>query len=154
MPRITGHGQTVGHLLGRALFSAGVLLSSGCGRSDISGSYVASDQNSAIMLQIVESPDRHLSGQVTALFVQPDGKIQNVNEAVSGAADGTSLTIETKPNGMLTIGPELSGTVNWKGGIELTGPARNGQVTTLLFERGTAGQFQMTASQVRSRSDA
>lgn len=153
MPRKIRSGCILQWTLYLVVLSSAVAASSGCARSDVSGTYMASDQHATIMLQIVETPDRHLSGQVTGVFVQPDGKIQNVNEAISGAVDGVSLTIETKPNGTLTIGPELSGAMNWKHEIELTGPARNGQVATFVFVRGTAEQFQTMAAQVRSRSD-
>src|SRR5690348_11215907 len=72
---------------------ASVVLVTGCQRS-ISGSYLASDNSAALWLQVVKTPDNHLTGQLAANILKLDGSIEQNSVAVSGAIDGENVTIQ------------------------------------------------------------
>lgn len=77
-------------LCGTALVAVSLL--TGC-QSDISGAYLASDQNAVCWLQLVKTPDNHLTGQLAASVMKPDGSIEQGSIPVTGAVDGENVSI-------------------------------------------------------------
>ena len=53
------------------LLTVGLLAASGC-RREISGTYLATDPNGAVWLQLVRTPDNHLTGQLAISTLKPD----------------------------------------------------------------------------------
>src|SRR5580658_1188190 len=87
-------------MFGRKEFLLGVLpacvslvLMVGCHRS-ISGSYLASDKSAVVWLQVVRTPDNHLTGQMAANVLKPDGTIEQNSASITGAVDGENVTIQ------------------------------------------------------------
>ena len=134
-------------LLGLMLACASLPLVTGCQRN-ISGSYLASDNSAVLWLQVVRTPDNHLTGQLAANVLKPDGSIEQNSAPVSGAVDGENVTIQ----GSRFFGLEsfvLSGTL--KGNmLTLTGA----QSVPLIFTRSTSSEFQAKVSELNARSQS
>lgn len=69
-----------------------MILMAGC-QHHISGSYLASENSAVMWLQVVRTPDDHLTGQIAADVLKPDGTLVQNAVSISGAIDGESLTI-------------------------------------------------------------
>lgn len=85
--------QIGGRLLCVALLLATI---AGCGERNISGSYLAKGQGSIGWLQIVQTPDKHLTGQYETVTVNNDGKLDYHAAPVTGAIDGETVTLAIK----------------------------------------------------------
>ena len=135
----------------RALFALGFLgvaslvLLSGC-RSNISGSYLALDDNTVCWLQLVRTPDNHLTGQLAASVLKQDGSIERNSTSVTGAVDGENVTIQG--NGFLGLQSfALSGMLNGNT-LTLTGS----ESIPVTFRRSTLAEYQRQESALNSRS--
>jgi hypothetical protein len=124
-----------------------VALIAGCHRN-ISGSYLASDNSDVIWLQVVRTPDNHLTGQLAANVLKPDGTIEQNSISITGAVDGENVTIQ----GSRFFGLEsfvLSGTLNGNA-LTLTGA----QSVPLTFTRSTPAEFQAKVAALNARSQS
>ena len=127
------------------LIAIGVL--SSC-RRNISGSYLASDSGGVCWLQVVRTPDNHLTGQLAASLLKPDGHIEESTATVNGAIDGENVTISG--SGFLGLHEfTLSGTLN-RNTLTLTGA----QPIPISFKRATVAEFQSAESALNVRSQA
>jgi hypothetical protein len=72
-----------GYLIGTLLCCVAVLAAPVYGEG-ISGTYVGKGVNLAVLVQIVESPDRHLTGRYEQIALQPDGKLNEMNAVLTG----------------------------------------------------------------------
>jgi hypothetical protein len=133
-------------LRGMSTYAAvAMALTVGC-HSNISGSYLASDDSAVIWLQVVRTPDNHLTGQLAANVLKPDGTIEQNSALVTGAVDGENVTIQ----GSRFFGLEsfvLSGTLNGNV-LTLTGA----QSVPLTFARSTSAEFQAKVADLNVRS--
>ncbi|SPE22764.1 hypothetical protein SBA5_360002 [Candidatus Sulfotelmatomonas gaucii] len=139
---------TVPSLRGAGFFGlTALILITGCHR-DISGSYLATDQNSVAWLQLVRTPDNHLTGQLAASIVKPDGTIEHSNVSVSGAVDGENVTLSG--SGFLGLQSFiLAGTL--KGDtLTLTGA----QPIPVTLKRATLTVYQQQIATLNTRSQA
>jgi len=122
-----------------------VVLLVGCHRS-ISGAYLASDKSAVVWLQVVRTPDNHLTGQIAATALKPNGSIEQNSASVIGVVDGENVTIQ----GSRFFGLEsfvLSGTLNGNV-LTLTGA----QSVPLSFTRSTPAEFQAKVAELNARS--
>jgi hypothetical protein len=71
---------------------AGALAMSGCQR-EISGKYIAKFSNGVYWLQLVRTPDDHLTGQLETSSLGKDGKIERNSVSVAGAVNAGNVTI-------------------------------------------------------------
>ena len=136
--------------LSDVLPACGVLaavLMAGCQRN-ISGSYLAGDNNAVLWLQIVRTPDNHLTGQLAANVLKPDGTIEQNSVSISGAVDAENVTIQgSRFFGLDTF--VLSGTL--RGNVlTLTGA----QSVPLTFTRSTPAEFQAKVAVLNARSQS
>jgi hypothetical protein len=124
-----------------------MLLVAGC-RRDISGAYLASDNTAACWLELVRTPDNHLTGQLSAYTLKPDGTIAQSSTAVTGAVDGENATLTaTRLLGLETL--TFSGTL--KGDtLTLTGS----QPIPVMFNRSTLSDYQAKIADLNSRSQS
>lgn len=83
--RTPNQSSAVGSLILSTL--AAVVLLTGCQRS-ISGTYLVSDNGSVVWLELVRTPDNHLTGQLSLTTLKPDGTIDRNSVSVAGAIDG------------------------------------------------------------------
>jgi hypothetical protein len=142
MPR-TRQRRSAAVATARILIGAAVLLS-GC-HQNISGSYIASDKSTVASLQVVRTPDNHLTGQLSASTLRPDGTIDRNSVSITGAVDGENVTIQ----GSRFFGLEsfvLSGTLN---GNELT--LTGAQSVPLVFTRSTASEIQAKLAELNAQ---
>ena len=115
---------------------------------NISGSYLASDNGAVCWLEVVRTPDRHLTGQLASSVLKPDGQIEQTAATVTGAIDGENVTISG--SGFLGLSEfTLSGTLDWNT-LTLTGA----QPIPISFKRATVGEFQSAESALNTRSQA
>lgn len=68
------------------------MLLSGC-KKDVSGSYLATDEDTVCWLQLVRTPDDHLSGQIVTSTLKPDGQVEHGSVSLSGAVNGEDITL-------------------------------------------------------------
>ena len=124
-----------------------VVLMAGC-HSNISGSYLASDNSAVVWLQVVRTPDNHLTGQIATNVLKPDGTIEQNSVSITGAVDGENVTIQ----GSRFFGLEsfvLSGTLSGNV-LTLTGA----QSVPLTFTRSTPAEFQAKVAELNARSQS
>ena len=107
---------------------------------------MANDQSTVCWLQLVRTPDNHLSGQITYATVTKDGQIQRNSVAVTGAIDGDIVTISgSKFLGVDTF--TFSG-VHHGGYLTLTGA----EATPMTFKRATLAEYQAKESALQAQS--
>jgi hypothetical protein len=123
-----------------------------CSKVDLSGTYLASDPNMAMMLQLEEAPDNRISGRLSFLTLDSGGRIESATAAVTGAADGSALTLTVQSVPSLPVATTLSGNQSAPGRLTLNGPAKDGQVQTWTWEQSTFFVFQTLAQNLRTRS--
>jgi hypothetical protein len=119
----------------------------GC-HSSISGSYLAGDKSALVWLQVVRTPDNHLTGQMAEDILKPDGTVEQNSVPITGAVDGENVTIQ----GSRFFGLEsfvLSGTI---GGNVLT--LTGAQSVSLAFARSTPAEFQAKVAALNAQSQS
>lgn len=119
-------------------------LLTGC-RRNISGYYVASDKSAVLFLEVAQTSDNHLTGQLDSHVLKPNGGIEQNSVAVRGSVYGENVTIQ----GSDLFGSKsfvLSGTLSKN---ELTGAGAAGP---LRFSRVPPSEFQAKLAELRMRS--
>jgi hypothetical protein len=132
--------------LGLRLICLAALLMTGCHR-EVSGAYMAKFPNAVVWLQLVKTPDNHLTGQFVGLTLEADGKIDEKNANVAGAVDGETMILSTA--GIFGVqGGTLSGNLNGNK-LTLTGP----QLAPVVLNRANLNEYQreVNALSVKSR---
>jgi hypothetical protein len=126
---------------------AALVLLTGC-KKDVSGSYLADDKVSLCWLQLVRTPDDHLTGQIVSSVLQPDGKIEHGSVSLTGAVNGENVTLTG--GGFLGIASTtLSGTFDGNT-LTLTGV----QSTPVSLKRATLADYQAQLAEQVTRSEA
>lgn len=133
--------------------AAASLLLSGCWRHDVSGKYIAKFTNGVYWLQLVETPDKHLTGQFDTLVLGSDGKIVYSNLSVTGAADGGNISMLLKPISFLPFTVTASGTLDGDQ-LTLTGGFTGGQPSTVVLVRSDASEYQAQVRILNAQSQA
>lgn len=119
----------------------------GCQR-DISGTYLVSDPSSVVWLQLVRTPDNHLTGQLVVSVLKPDGQINRSSVSIAGAVDGENVTLAG--NGLFGLqSGTLSGTLSG-GMLTLTGA----QAEPIVLKRAALMDYQTQISELNGRSQA
>lgn len=127
-------------------------LAAACSKADVSGTYLASDPNMAMMLQLEEAADSRVNGQLTFLTIDANGHLENTSTNVTGAADGGVINLTVQPAPSLPIGTALSGSQKSGGQLALSGTTKDGRVQTWTLEQSTFFVFQTMAAALRARS--
>jgi hypothetical protein len=90
--------------------------------ASITGVYVANDPGSALLVQIVQTPDGRLSGRMEAMTVDTSGKLRDRTSVIEGAADHGEVTLSPKSPILLGAAPSMTGhlsgdqlTLSWGG---------------------------------------
>ena len=135
MPKLYCHGLAV------------LVLLTGCKR-DISGTYLGSDAATVVWLQLVRTPDNHLTGQLSASLLKADGTIDRRSVSVTGAVDGESVTLTG--HGFLGLQTDsLSGTFE-SGKLTLTGV----QPTPIILKRSALTDYQAQVAALDAKSQS
>jgi hypothetical protein len=126
---------------------AAIVLLTGC-KKDVSGSYLAADNTGICWLQLVRTPDDHLTGQLVVSELKSDGKIDHKSASLSGAVAGENIALTT--SGFLGLSTAtLSGTFDGKS-LTLTGV----QTTPVTLTRTTLSEYQSKLAEQTTRSQA
>jgi hypothetical protein len=126
---------------------AALALLCGCHR-DISGTYLASDEGGVVSVQLVRTPDDHLTGQFAVAQLKEDGTIDRKSVTLTGAVDGENISITSA--GLLGIqSTTLSGTLNGDT-LTLTGSLAQ----PLVLKRSSLTVYQAQMNQLNGRSQA
>jgi hypothetical protein len=121
------------------------VLLTGC-KQDISGTYLASDNSTVVWLQLVRTPDNHLTGQLAASVMKPDGSIDRNSAPITGAVDGENVTLSgSRLFGLQTL--TLSGTLEGDK-LTLTGV----ESTPFVLKRSSLTQYQAQEAALNARS--
>jgi hypothetical protein len=166
-PGLPGRGQSVmplfsesyhhctPRLFGRwilpIIIAALSLAAVGCSRS-ASGEYVGSTATSVVRLQLVETPDKHVSGQMNVATLKPDGTIVSETLQISGTTDGDNLSL-TASAPPVPLGPvfNLSGTYGWSS-LNITESSLSGQLKTITMNRSGTKEYNAALSQLQKQS--
>ena len=131
----------------RLCWLAALVLLTGC-KKDVSGSYLASDQQTVCWLPLVRTPDDHVTGQMVCSVMKPDGGIDHESASLTGAVNGENITLSGGGFfGMATT--TLSGTFDGNS-LMLTGE----QSTPLTLKRATLADYQALIGEQNKRSQA
>ncbi|WP_162634340.1 hypothetical protein [Ralstonia sp. GX3-BWBA] len=84
----------------------------GCGPKSVSGGYLGKTPGTVVWLQLVETPDKHITGQLNTSTIDKDGKLLYITAPVTGAVDGQSISLSVKRDVLLAATVQLGGTVN------------------------------------------
>lgn len=145
--RVLYHGSRAAAL---GLGVAALLLLPGCEKS-ISGSYLASDQRAVCWLQLVQTPDNHVTGQLDALIMKPDGSVERDSISVTGASDGNNVSLK----GSSFLGLEsvmLSGSLQGDE-LALTGSqSLTAQTIPATFTRSSVTAYQAQVAELNARA--
>jgi hypothetical protein len=125
------------------LLSALALLSS-CQR-EVSGKFLAKFSNGVYWLQIVRTPDNHLTGQLESLLIGKDGRIQREAVAVTGAVNAGNVTISATMFGLQVV--TLSGALD---GSKLT--LTGGNPSPLVLGRSDMSEYEQVAKDLNIQS--
>ena len=126
---------------------AALTLLCGCQR-DISGTYLAADKATVCWLQLVRTPDDHLTGQFDCSVLGADGKIEMNNVPVTGAVNAANVTITiSKFFGLQTV--TLGGILD---GNKLT--LSGGASASFILKRADFNEYQQQLRQLDASAQA
>lgn len=126
---------------------AALILLSGCKR-DISGMYLVNDKVAVCWLQLVRTPDNHLTGQLIGSVLKSDGQVERSSVALTGAVDGENVSLTG--GGFLGLSTTtFSGTLEGDS-LTLTGV----QPTPITFKRASLAEYQAQIGGQNNRAQA
>lgn len=125
-------------------FIAAMVLLSGCQR-EISGKYIGKFTNGVWWLQLVRTPDNHLTGQLETSVLNADGRIERQTVSITGAVNGANVTISAKQLGFDVL--TLSGTLDGNK-LTLTG----GQPSPMVLTRSDLSDYQRQINTVNTQA--
>jgi hypothetical protein len=116
----------------------------------LSGTYVAHDARSAAMLQLTQTDNGQITGVVSIVEINSEGKIDSRQRSVNGALDNGQIMLSFS-SGLNTTA--LAGTVNGNS-IALQHVDPQGGVDSLVFARASAAQFKTYADEMKAKGRA
>ena len=122
----------------------------------LSGTYVGKASNGAFLVQLVETGDGHLTGRYEQVLLQPEGKIDDLNAGITGAADGQTVVVTIKPSEFLSGTIAASGTIEGRL-LHLSGGGNGGSLNLNLLrsdEEDFRAQVASLTEQARQINDA
>ena len=122
-----------------------VLLLCGC-RKDISGSYIATGKNTVCWLQLVRTPDNHLTGQITFSTLTAAGSIERKGTPITGAINEDDVTL-TMPTVLGFQTGSLAGTLQGNK-LTLTGA----EEAPLVLVRSDLVQYEQQVKKLEDQS--
>ena len=106
----------------------------------ISGTYVGKSNNGAFLIQIVQTDDGHLTGRYEQIVLYQDGRLDDMNAAITGATDGQTIAVTIKPSEFLASNFVVSGIVQGRE-LHLSGGG-NGHNLTLNMLKSDEADFR------------
>jgi hypothetical protein len=109
--------------------------------ADAGGSFITAGEDRIEFFQIVEAPDRSLSGSVILVTVTDAGKLDTKQFALTGAKEGKSLQIVLK-SGAWGLGDAVFIGEEHGDRLRLTAAAANGGLASGTYTRATMTDFE------------
>jgi hypothetical protein len=108
----------------RPLALFGLVVAAPAYADGISGTYVEKASDGAVLVQVVQTSDGHLTGRLEMIALRPSGELVDMNALITGASDGHTLVISVQPTNVSMPSRTISGTVDGtlmslKGGLDL-----------------------------------
>jgi hypothetical protein len=128
----------------KSMIAAFVLSLSASAEASISGTYVGSGPDIAVLLQLVETNGGQLSGRYEQQKVVSGNRIEPLNASVSGTSDGKTVVLQIRPTEVLSSTYVLSGTISGSA-LQIDGGGY-GQTFHLNLATGTEEDFKAKAS--------
>ncbi|MFM2372866.1 MAG: hypothetical protein RIS85_2588, partial [Pseudomonadota bacterium] len=119
-------------------------LSACSGSSDLPGSYIASEDGAAFMVQITSVEKGQLKGTLAAVVVDESGKTSAGTRPLSGTVEGDALNLSVENGDGLTV---VTGAVEGDG-LRLTFFSK-GSSSQLKFTKSDASRFDELANATR-----
>lgn len=116
--------------------------------SGISGTYVDTSANVAIIAQIVQTSDGHLTGHYRETVMQ-GRKLNDLNASITGASDGRTITFTLKPDEAFAPSLSLSGTI--EGNTLRASGGGYGKSITLNLVKASENDFEEKVSDLKAR---
>ena len=127
---------------------AALVLLGGC-KKNLSGTYLAEDKGTVCWLQLVRTPDDHLTGQIVSSDLTPGGKIERGSVPLTGAVNGEDVTLTGSSGFLQTSNMTLSGKFD---GNTLT--VAGVQPAPITLKRATLAEYQARLVDQTTRSQA
>jgi hypothetical protein len=102
------------------MLAASLATASSALANDLSGTWVAKGAALAVMIQIVETDGGNVTGRYAQVALQSDGKLTQMDAAITGATDGQTAILTIKPAELFSGSVVASGTVSGSA-LHLTG---------------------------------
>lgn len=101
------------------------------GLCSVSGLYLARYNDGVAMLQLIETPDHHITGNLRVVVVKKGGELVRTSYAITGAADGQNVSMERQGGSPITA-------IATGNGIRVVGLSESASV----FQRGSLDEFE------------
>lgn len=125
----------------RIILAALCLTAPTLGLCSVSGLYIAHYSDGVAMLQIIETPDHRISGNLRMVAVKKEGRLIRTSYTIVGAVDGQNISMELQHGSPITA-------VATGNGIRVVGLGENASV----FQRGSLDEFERQAAALQSAS--
>ncbi|MBS0277855.1 MAG: hypothetical protein JSR81_09545 [Proteobacteria bacterium] len=125
----------------------------GCSLSSATGTYLAKFTNGLARLELVQSGDHMLTGEVDWVSFDTNGRLTSSSASVTGMMDGGAVNLTFKGNAFLSGTSTGAGELGWNG-ITLTGNFNGGKVSTVTFARANELEYQWTLVAVEKNAQA
>ena len=129
----------------QACFAIAATLAISACQSDVSGKYLAKYSDGICWLQLVRTPDNHVTAQIETDQLRSDGKIDRNAAALEGAVDGNNVALSARAFGLQVV--TLAGSIQG-GKLTLTGL----QAEPLVLVRSDMAEYQSELKKLNSRS--
>ena len=129
-----------------------VLTLAGCSRS-VSGSYFSQNVLFAQLLQLTETPDKHLIGTIQTVTLQDNGSLERDTANVTGAVDGDTVAISIEA-GFLGGSRNVSGKISGQT-IDLIVPAKGNRLAHhAVYTKADVAQFETASNELLTIGNA
>lgn len=123
-----------------------------CGDKSLSGTYIAKFANGVGLLQLIETPDKHVTGQLQTV-ANIEGAVQKVSYTVTGAVDGNNVSLSLQPTVLLAQPIPMAGSFT-SAALTLTGMLASAEPVTRTFTRGEIKDFEALVSETNEQAAA
>lgn len=134
--------------IGISALLASALFVTACGKPNVTGQYVLAGDDGAVMLQLVQTPDQTLTGQINSAYIDKSGKVEQVQRLVTGVTDNGAITLATKANSF------LEGQAGYTGRLSGNTLTLTGQSGTMALKKSSAATFEKALVSIQTKSEA
>jgi hypothetical protein len=125
----------------RIFLAALCLIAPTLGLCSVSGLYIAHYSDGVAMLQIIETPDHHITGNLRMVAVKKEGELVRTSYTIVGAVDGQNISMELQSGSPITA-------VATGNSIRVVGLGESASV----FQRGNLAEFERQAAALQTVS--